>query len=305
MANFLTYQNLYEHLGKVIKAQKGSKDTLIKIIINQVYLNEIITCDDLHPLFWLVDFDDSLAAKAPADVSAVTAANPGVATATAHGLVEDDIISFHNFSQMTELNGRVLKVGTVPNANSFQFEELDGSAGIDCSGYDAETSGGTVHHRGLTLATSDRPVESLLRAQWHDELEMVISEHQSIEELQSNWDDSTGRPTECWHRKHFTSAGAQTDQLIWFPGADQAYDLRLWQTSRVDRLSADADVPILPYQFHDAIIAGAATRLAESNVQVESPSVWPQLYRMALDAIRDYNRQYWMTASPDKKPFMM
>lgn len=58
-------------------------------------------------------------------VSAITNANPGVATSTAHGLVNGDIVSFT--SGWSNLNNRVVRVaGSV--ANAFNLDGLDTSS---------------------------------------------------------------------------------------------------------------------------------------------------------------------------------
>jgi len=101
------------------------------------------------------------------------------------------------------------------------------------------------------------------------------------------------------HRREYTAAGAQYDYLLWFQAADAAYNLRLWYEKQCARLSATTDVPVLPYQFHDAIIAGAITRLGENKVQVEAGVVWPAIYKAHIDAIKAFNRKWWA----DHKPY--
>jgi hypothetical protein len=69
--------------------------------------------------------------------------------------------------------------------------------------------------------------------------------------------------------------------------------MRLWYEFSPGAMSNDTDYPILPPQFHPAIEAGAITRLGENKVQVEAGVVWPQIYKMHLAALVDYNRQLW------------
>lgn len=98
-------------------------------------------------------------ALAAADtVSAITKANPGVATATAHGMSNGAFI-LGNIEGMKELNGRVFRIANIA-ANTFELE------GEDTTNYDTFTSGnvqevtfgtsfGTV--RGLTTNGGDFP----------------------------------------------------------------------------------------------------------------------------------------------------
>lgn len=71
--------------------------------------------------------------SAPISITALTQANPGVATATAHGLANGahGIISA---AGMVQLDGQLIRVASVA-ANTFQLE------GIDTSAYTAFTSG--------------------------------------------------------------------------------------------------------------------------------------------------------------------
>lgn len=127
MSDFLTFQNLIDEVERAVKVSGGSKLELIKAVINQVYLNEILTADTLYPPFWLVTFDDTLNSVAPATISAITKANPGVLTTSAHGLSVGDIIYIHSIVGMTELNSRFFKVNTVPLTTTLTLIDLDGT----------------------------------------------------------------------------------------------------------------------------------------------------------------------------------
>jgi hypothetical protein len=57
-------------------------------------------------------------------VTGVTKASPGVATSTAHGLANGDVVVFKSVSGMTELDGQAVRVANVA-ANTFELEGLD------------------------------------------------------------------------------------------------------------------------------------------------------------------------------------
>jgi len=285
MADFLTFAEIYAEIEKVIKHFDSSQTNMVKAMANMVYLDELMVADDLYPLYWLVDFDDSLKSVAPATITDLTDANPGVVTATAHGFATGDLITIHNVVGMTEVNDRIYYV-TYVNANSFSI--------VDTSGYTAYTSGGTAHHRGKTLATTGKNVQRILEVAWRDGGLMTEITPQEIEaDTAHHYSEITCRPQRWYHGKGFTSAGVETNQLIWFPGADAEYILRYWLEKRASPLSADGDVPLLPPQFHHAIIAGAVMRLAESKVQVENAVVWPGIYKQQIKALVSFNRRYY------------
>lgn len=77
-------------------------------------------------------------------VTAVTLANPGVATSTAHGWVNGDVGYFGEVTGMSQLDGQAVRAASVA-ANTFGLE------GIDTSTYAAFTAGNA--YRVATWAT--------------------------------------------------------------------------------------------------------------------------------------------------------
>lgn len=67
-------------------------------------------------------------------VTAVTLADPGVATSTAHGLANGDVVLFTVSGGMVELNGQAVRVANVAT-DTFELE------GLDTSDYSTWTSG--------------------------------------------------------------------------------------------------------------------------------------------------------------------
>ncbi len=78
-------------------------------------------------------------------ITGITAANPGVVTATAHGFSSTDIVSLSGIVGMTQLNGTTVTV-TVIDANSF-------SIGVDTTTYTAYSSGGVAMGPWVTWAS--------------------------------------------------------------------------------------------------------------------------------------------------------
>ena len=294
MSNFLTFENIYQTVMKAIADSQYARSDEVKAIVNQVYLNEILHADDLYPLYWLMEVDDTKKSKARATITGITKASPPVVTATAHGFVDGDLVTIYGVAGMTELNYRTFLVDDAA-ANTFELQDLSG-VDIVGAGYTTYTSGGYAHHRGISLTDC----EKVIRANWYGYNKGMDFIGPDQLEDQSSWmDDSRSRPLKCMHKQIYTSAGTQLDYLMWFQASDAAYNLRLWYVKQADRLSSTSDVPLLPPQFHDAIIAGAITRLGENKVQVEAGVVWPTIYNAEVDSLVAFNRNWW----EEHKPF--
>lgn len=288
MADYLTYVTIKNQIKSYSKKSKGSIDTLIKYMINMVYLNEVIVADDLYPLYWLIDFDDSLTSKSSSVITGITQADPGVITTEeAHGLAVGNKITLHSVAGMTEVNDRAFEVDAVPTTTTITLN-------VNTTDFTEYISGGKILHKGLYLNTDDKDVERVLSASWNEESIMKEITYDEIEKDTTYHDgDNTGTPARFRTVKDYSSAGAETNKMTWYPAVDNEYRLRYWFEKRVPRLSADSDVPMLPPKFHDTIISGVLTRLIENKIGVETPTVWPSLYRSQLDALRDFNRKYF------------
>lgn len=301
MADFLDFSDIVAEVELAIKDYKSAKNDLVKAMVNMVYF-EMLSSDVLYPLFWLVDFDDSLASVAPSTLTDITVDNPAIFTTDAvHGLKVGDLVTIHNVAGMTEVNDLIFYVDTVPSTTTFR-------TGLNTSTYTAYTSGGTAHHRGKTLATSGKDVQKLLWVSWHNEDIMTPITPKEIEEsTEYHYIDSTMRPERFYHGKSFTTAGVEANQIFWHPGADAAYGLRYWFEARPSLLSADAHVPLMPPQFHYGIVAGAITRLAEQKVQVENQVIWPGIYGAITEAMKTFNRKYWKDQEDmgNKPPYLL
>jgi hypothetical protein len=302
MADYLNFGEIKSAIARTIKDYDESIATMIGEIANQVYMSELIEADDLYPLHWLRKYDDSKRAITPATITGITEADPGVVTAT-NTFLDDDIVSIHNVAGMTEVNERFFRVDD-RLAASFSLADLDGTD-ISTSGYTTYTSGGTAHHRGMVLTES---VKRIMSTFWGDEGEMTPITLEDLQKETSWTNDNTGRPERYQLVKSFTAAGAEQNIMLWYPGADDNYrPLQWWYEQRVSKLDSDPDVPLLPPQFHWVIVAGAVTRLAENNVQVENAVIWPGIYKNGLKNFKNYNRNFYhsMERAVSQKPYLL
>lgn len=301
MANYKQFSEIVADVCRAMGDSQQSRTDEVKAVINMVYLQEILNCDDINPCLWpLLFLDDSQKTKDSKSITGITAASPPVVTCASHGFEDGDIVQISGVSGMTQVNDRIFVVDDKAE-NTFELQSLDGTD-IVGAGYTAYTSGGTIRHRGITLASG---YEKVIVANWHGYNE-ALKEIDEFELAKSaSWYDSgnISRPKRFLQKKYFTAAGAEANRVLWFPLPDDSnFPLRMWLEKQPDRLSGDTDVPILPYRFHDAIVAGAVARLTNfGNVQVENAVIWPQLYRAHIEAIKTANRAWWNKFNREKR----
>jgi len=310
MADSLTFANIFTEVKRASGKSKGSIDNQIKMIINQVYLNEIINADSLNPFHWLVKYNDSLISVAQSTITGITQADPGViTTSAAHGHTAGNIIMLFNIVGMTELNCRMFRVGTVGTTtvanDNFELLDLEGN-NVDTSGYTAYSSAGVVNHHGFTLSGR---MDEIIAAKWVDNIELKTIEVDEIESSTGFMDNDTtvSHPERYRINKTFQEDGTEINQLIWYPGSQGGDKFRYWYEYQVPKLIEDADVPMIPYKFHYTLIAGALARLVKFNPQMENAPIWPRVFASELKALVSYNRAYYKKAENNHydKPFMM
>jgi len=84
-------------------------------------------------------------------ITAITKANPGVVTATAHGFSNGDTVVISGVVGMTQVNGKRFKVASVAT-DTFALQDIDGN-NVNTTSYTTYVSGG-VANRVYTLATT-------------------------------------------------------------------------------------------------------------------------------------------------------
>jgi hypothetical protein len=291
MANYLTYENISDQICAAMGDFQKARIAEVQAVINMVYLNEVMVCDDQYPLFWLMELVDGVKTKVSKTITGVTKANPGVVTAAAHGFVNGDIVHHGVITGMPELSYQMAVV-TNKDANTYELYDLGGNK-IDTSGYTAVGTAGKVYHRGVTLSKNISKVHTMSWQTYNGLVPPLGLE--GIEKDASLMDvNNSSRPTKHFHKQHFTTAGVKSDRLLWYPLPDGVYDGRVWGDLDVSPMSGNSDVPQLPFKFHNAIVAGSIARLTQyGQVQIENAVIWPGLYKIHLEAIKTYNRNYW------------
>jgi hypothetical protein len=297
----MDFSEIKAAIASAAKQFTAKKATMVEYLANMVYLGEVLpAADGIHPPFWLVKSGPMLRTLGPIALSGISQETPGLFTTTAaHGLSAGDMIAVWGVNGMTEINGVSGTVLQTPSTTTFEMYESsdnDAALSVDTSGFSAYTSGGYVYHHGVRLPTmldidrvlfssvigASKPMEQKGVEQWVDEVDRKDSE-------------VTGTPTMFRHLRRYKEDGTTFDQIIWYPYPDGVHKIRYKFKELPAKLSDDTDTPLLPHTFHDAIVAGVVARLTEGSGQVgvEKQSMWPTVYRLQLEALREYNEKYW------------
>jgi hypothetical protein len=95
--------------------------------------------------------DSGAILEANKTITAITKANPGVVTTTAHGFSNGDTVVISGVVGMTQVNGKRFKVASVAT-DTFALQDIDGN-NVNTTSYTTYVSGG-VANRVYTLATT-------------------------------------------------------------------------------------------------------------------------------------------------------
>ena len=127
--------------------------------------------------------------------------------------------------------------------------------------------------RTTNLATTDKNVERIIKVSIEQGSSWYPVTPIDMEELESdpNWwrTTNTQRPSRFFHSKSYAAEGGETNLLNWFYMPDDAYDIRYWFEKRINQLSGNDDVPMLPAWAHPAIIYGATALMSRWDIRVK------------------------------------
>jgi hypothetical protein len=140
-----------------------AQDELIKSAIITAFreINEI----GMMPLEWNKEIYDELFTRYYAEISAITAADPGVITAESTdpdlddntGFSTDDIVYIEGIngedSRSSRLNNRFYRWVAISDTTG-SLKSLNGNTEINTTNYDTYDSGGVIYHAGIVLPAS-------------------------------------------------------------------------------------------------------------------------------------------------------
>lgn len=305
------------------------KDQIFEYLIKEAVIqadSDLHNCDSLHPMAWDIVPYDEFRCNAPAEISSVTAANPGVVTATSydseiagHGFhdhsVIRDIVTIDGMDGMEQLNNRQFLVEYI-DSTTFSLKSLSGQTDINSTGYNTYGSGGAIYHSGFVLnedtiladVNNEWAIKSLLQNVTFDGYPtQPISEQ--IVKNSPLWLDvsSAGRPVKTRQWQHMTTSSLVDYYLFWYPAVDQAYNIGLNYQKEVPDIStwADSTYPFHPPEAHDAIWHGALAHLvgtskkiqrsgeksAAFNLEVLMGRVWTTKWEEDKTRIKKFSRQ--------------
>lgn len=144
----------YEHITTIKRNGIDEVWVIVKRTINGSDVRYIELFDNGNGTDYQHSFLDSfLTLNDAITISGITQANPGVVTATSHGLSDGDQVRIKEVVGMTELNNDVF---TVANSTTHTFELTNSSgSNIDTSSYTAYSSGGEAHKLVTTISNLD------------------------------------------------------------------------------------------------------------------------------------------------------
>jgi len=121
-------------IESVCSIPEGQEDVLYFIVKRTVNGSDVKYIEYLHTrTFSTIEdaffVDSGLTLNNPITITSITAANPAVITATAHGLSDGDPVKIRSVSGMTELNGDKFIV-IEKTTNTFEILDTDGSKNV-------------------------------------------------------------------------------------------------------------------------------------------------------------------------------
>ncbi len=147
-----TTDGAYESVCSVAETNEDAVYFVVKRTVNNVekrFIERLNTreFDDVEDAFFV---DSGLSLDLPVAITAATRANPVVVTATAHGLVNGDILDIEGVLGMTEINGHGWVAANV-TANTLELKDSD-SVDVDGTAFAVYSSGGNVRDASTAIS---------------------------------------------------------------------------------------------------------------------------------------------------------
>jgi len=266
-------------------------EPMIKVALKTA-IREINEIDEQEPLGWNRQSYDELFTKAYCEISAITAAAPGVITAESvhedledeHGLVSGEIVWIDGIYGMDRLNRRLYRVVKVDD-DQFSLLQLDGTNAINTDGYDAYTSGGHVYSCGMVLTASDiEPDTGDAEDRWKIKRVFDIqfdgypADPITDGEVKGDqkWLRPGGRPKR-WQYKRFSNAGLDAGFehiIMWYPPCNDRYNVSIDIEKAYPDIASwtSGKYPNLPPEVHDCIWHRALHTLATNAEKAKRES---------------------------------
>lgn len=263
-----------------------SREDLDEVIQDALITSVREICDiGQEPMAWNREQYDEIFTRYYAEISAITAADPGVITADSvdpdltsdHGFQTNDIVfidGVNGTNSRHRLNYRLFRAVRA-SATTITLKTMDGQDAIDTSGYEAYSSGGKIYHAGIILPRSTiEPTGGTASYEWNikrvyniavDQLPChPISEARAREKM---IDQPGARPVR-WRYQQYAYADfavASVDHVVfWYPYVSQRYNINVKIEKEYPDLSVwtTAIYPPIPAHLHNYVWHRALANLA-------------------------------------------
>lgn len=286
MTTAISNKHLMEKVRRFVRADTSKTD--LDRLIQDALISSFRQINELRgdiPMAWNVEYYDEIFTRYYASISALTAANPGVATADSldpdlssdHGFQTNDIAwidGINGANSLHRMNRRLFRAVRA-SATTMSYKALDGNRAIDTSNYAAYSSGGYIYHSGIILPRSTiEPSGGTAAEEWS--IKRVfgvkvdgypcdpITEEIAVERCLNR---SGGQPRYWRYQKYAYADFAIADvehALFWYPYPPQRYNLTIMiEKSYPDMDSWGSDnYPMLPAPLHDYLWRRALSNMA-------------------------------------------
>ncbi len=258
----MTFKRIYERIQKIIHDHTATGLVDIKEAINEAY-NEICNLEDWWWLKRLHEFYTKPSYNA-GSVSVEEDSNliAGSSTAFAAAHVNMKFV-YSEFPEQFTVSS-VVDVDTIKLSEDYTGDDDSGDA--YCI-FEKEISLPSDFRRPFKVKLSGRPLDQ-------------IGEREMKERIFPRWAPS--RPTE------YTLT---VSTLLFNSCPDEKYYGELWFWANPTVLSGDSDVPVIPAQFHQALVLGGYLKMNEGNEDIELNPRYEKSYERILRNLFENNER--------------
>jgi hypothetical protein len=292
MPSRISEKDLLDRVRQFIQNDPSTRD-LDPLIKHALVMadRELRECDSLSPLAWDLVPWSGIRTVAPAEISDITQASPGVITAasndsevTGHGFPNHStigsVVYLDGIDGMEELNKRFFRLVYI-NSTTFSLKTLDGLTNVDTSGLTEYDAGGIVYHVGVVLNTTT--ILSGVSTSWGvKEIHLPsvtfdgypttpVSAQQAREEMSV---EGMSRPCEVRYWKNYPPSGTAEHILFWYGASGDQYDVAFDYIKDVPDMSTwgDSTYPAHPAECHEFIWHGALAQLVGASERAKRTS---------------------------------
>jgi len=309
MATAINNKTLVDRAMRFITSDVN--DQTLRLLVQEAIRaadEELRNIDEFSPLAWHIGTWDNLRTVLPAEISAITAADPGVITAAsinstieAHGFRDNssnhqDIVLIDGISSggdrdqslgMEMLNNRFYLLDYV-DADTFSLDTIDGLNDVDTSDMYAYDSGGTVYHAGFKIDPD--LIEADVASQWsfgeiipygvtidgfpcHPVGQFDISNKYTLRKT-----GFAQRPKHYFYWQHHETVAAASPTighyLFLLPVSNQEYNVKIDFRKEIPEMSTwnTTAYPPHPIAVHSALWKGALAKLVGDAKKLERSS---------------------------------